>query len=789
MRRIIYTFIFIYVTASTIIAQKSVGEWNTYLAYNIAMKVAEGNNHVFTVADGSLYSYSKEDNSVRHYTKQTGLSDSGIDHIIFNPEVNTLLITYSNGNIDLLGDYGIYNLSYLLDNSNVTNKTINSIYLYKEYAYLATDFGIIVLNMDPNKKEIKDTYKLNKKVNSVTINDNYIYAATSSGILKASLDANLLDYNEWDSYQLAPSEFEFDQDSISQICFFQNSLCFFANQKYNKGIYYEQADKTVKSLLINNSLTNMVFQNNKLMPYTNTQLYIYSSLTERDVINAGIVYGVSSLKDPNTFWIASGVNGLKGIQKKNNQYEVVVEGLNDQTIYPKRNYNYYMTTYENQLYIVGGDRWTDRKFRQGTLMIYDNEKWFNLDETTIKIIISDEKNKIEYPSDYTGIAIDPKEPSHYYVSSYGEGIIEFKDNQYVQLFNHKNSTLSTIYPTGGDRAQQRYIRIGSVTFDKNGNLWATNCGVQDVLKVLKADGTWTSFNFSNTDNFTNVPLADKITITSDNRKWINVPYGYKSGILIFDDGGTIDDTSDDQARFISTFSDINGTIDASGYFCITEDKNGQVWIGTNRGPIYCANPKAKLEEIRCSRVIRPADEINDVPYNFLDGEQINAIAVDGGNRKWIATQSSGVFLVSEDGMETIENFTTTNSPLPSNQINSLAINQLTGEVFIGTEKGLVSYMGDATEGKEDYSDVYAYPNPVRPEHNDHVTIVGLMNDSNVKITDLKGNIIYQGKSAGGTFTWDCRSRKGGRVATGVYLVFSATPEAKESVVTKIMVVK
>lgn len=181
-------------------------------------------------------------------------------------------------------------------------------------------------------------------------------------------------------------------------------------------------------------------------------------------------------------------------------------------------------------------------------------------------------------------------------------------------------------------------------------------------------------------------MADKITITSDNRKWINVPYGYKSGILIFDDGGTIDDTSDDQARFISTFSDINGTIDASGYFCITEDKNGQVWIGTNRGPIYCANPKAKLEEIRCSRVIRPADEINDVPYNFLDGEQINAIAVDGGNRKWIATQSSGVFLVSEDGMETIENFTTTNSPLPSNQINSLAINQLTGEVFIGTEK-------------------------------------------------------------------------------------------------------
>lgn len=784
MRKIIYTLISIYLIISTITAQKSVGEWNTYLAYNIAMKVAEGNNHVFTVADGSLYSYNKDDKSITYYTKQTGLSDNNINNIIFNLEVNTLLITYTNGNIDLLGDYGIYNLSYLLDNSSVTNKTINNIYLYKEYAYLATDFGIIVLNMDKNKKEIKDTYKLNKKVYSVAINGNNIYAATSGGILYASLDSNLLDYNEWHSYSLSSSEF--DQDSISQICFFQNTLCFFANQTNNKGIYYEQSDKTIKSLLKDNNLTNMILQNNKLMPYTNTQLYIYSSLTERDVVNAGIVYGVSSLKDPNTFWIASGVYGLKGIEKKNNQYGVVVEGLNDQTIYPKRNYNYYMTTYDNKLYIVGGDRWTDRKWRQGTLMIYDNEKWFNLDETTVKVSTS---NFSDYSHDYTGIAINPKDPSHYYVSTYGEGIIEFKDNQFIQIFNHKNSLLSTINPDGDDRAQYTYIRIGSVTFDKNGNLWATNCGVQDVLKVLKADGTWVSLNLSNADNFATVPLADKITITSDNRKWINVPYGYKSGILIFDDGGTIDDTSDDQARFISTFSDINGTIDASGYFCITEDKNGQVWIGTNRGPIYCTNPKAKLEEIRCSRIIRPADEINDVPYNFLDGEQINAIAVDGGNRKWIATQSSGVFLVSEDGMETIENFTTANSPLPSNQINSLTINQLTGEVFIGTENGLVSYMGDATEGKEDYSNVYAYPNPVRPEHSDRVTIVGLMNDSNVKITDLRGNIIYQGKSAGGTFTWDCRSRKGGRVATGVYLVLSATPEAKESVVTKIMVVK
>ncbi|WP_293715092.1 two-component regulator propeller domain-containing protein [uncultured Parabacteroides sp.] len=775
MRRIVYTLLLICITVPYIIAQKSVGEWNTYLAYYTTTKITEGNNHVYAVADGSLYSYNKEDNSITHYSRQTGLSDNDIDHIIFNPEVNTLLITYSNGNIDLLGENGVYNLSYLLDNSSVTNKTINNIYLYKEFAYLSTDFGIIVLNM--NKKEVKDTYKLNKVIYSVAINNDHIYAASATGLIYASLDSNLLDYNEWSTYTLSSSEF--DIDSISQICFFQNNLCLFANQntKNKRGIYHQQADGTVRSLLKNDDLKDMVLQNNKLMSYTNSDLYIYSSLTDKDVVNVGIINNVTSLKSPNTFWIASGSNGIKGIQKKNNNYEVVLSNTNNDTEYPKRNYNYFMTTHENKLLVIGGGRWTDRSGRPGTFMEYEDGKWYNFDENEIN-------KKFRYFWDYTGIAVDPKDPEHYFISSYGEGIAELKDKEAIQLYTYKNSALDTVVGNGLNPFD--YTRIGGITFDKAGNLWATNCEVSKVLKVLKTDGTWASFKFN---DFMNVRMADKITITSDNRKWINVPYGNESGILIFDDNGTIDDTNDDEHRYIKSFSDINGTIDASGYFCITEDKNGQVWIGTNRGPIYCANPKAKLEEIRCSRVIRPADEINDVPYNFLDGEQINAIAVDGGNRKWIATQSSGVFLVSEDGMETIENFTTTNSPLPSNQINSLAINQLTGEVFIGTEKGLVSYMGDATEGKEDYSDIYAYPNPVRPEHNDHVTIVGLMNDSNVKITDLKGNIIYQGKSAGGTFTWDCRSRKGGRVATGVYLVFSATPEAKESVVTKIMVVK
>ncbi|MCS2890646.1 PorZ beta-propeller-like domain-containing protein [Parabacteroides faecis] len=314
MKRIIYTLLLLYIVIFNTSAQKSVGEWSTYLAYYTTTKIAEANNHVYAVADGSLYSYNKEDNSITHYSKQTGLSDSDINFIIFNPEVNTLLITYSNGNIDLLSDSGIYNLSYLLDNSNITDKTINNIYLNKELAYLSTNFGIIVLNMA--KKEIKDTYKLNKKVYSVVIDTDHIYAATAAGLIFASLDSNLLDYNEWKNYTLSSSEF--GTESIRQIGLFKNNLCFLADpsDKSKTGIYYQESNGTVKNLLKNRDLKQMIIQNNKLITYTYSELYIYSSFTDRDVVNAVVINDIASLKDPNTFWIASGTNGIKGIREK-----------------------------------------------------------------------------------------------------------------------------------------------------------------------------------------------------------------------------------------------------------------------------------------------------------------------------------------------------------------------------------------------------------------------------------------------------------------------------------------
>lgn len=778
MRNLLFISLWLCLCAVSGFAQQ-IGSWKSYLSYYNTTQVAEGNNYVFAATnDGALYSYGKEDASVAFHSRLTGLSDNDTCQIGYNPEVNTLLIAYRNGNIDLLGEKGVYNLPYLKNNTTIQNKSVNHISFHKQYAYLATAFGILVINME--KQEITDTYKLNKSTYASCIKGNEIYAATSVGLFTCSLSANLLDINNWKSYTLnAPG---INEKDIVNLYVFKDRLCFHVK---NQGIYYEETDHTVKNLLKNAYLKDMHVANDRLIAWSETTLYVCASLGTPafyDLKAIGTIQNVSFLKENDTYWVATGTNGLIGIRTQGDKsYEPVVANLIQTDESPKRNLDYFLTTYENKLYVAGGDRGTNRLFRPGTLMIYDQEKWFNFDEQEVR------KQAGIQARDYTGVAIDPNDPAHYFVSTYGEGLLEFKDNQFIKLYNDANSSLQTAV-----KGDHTYIRIGGIAFDKDGNLWMNNCSVQDILKVLKTDGSWVKMAVR--DKITDVNMLDKILITSWGDKWINIPYGDYSGLFVFNENKTLDDPSDDRYEHFGAFYRKNGEIiDVSGCYSLAQDKNKDIWIGTNRGLLFCPSSVAQKattapESVYYTQIIRSDEDGNPLGY-FLDGEKVKAIAVDGGNRKWIGTETSGVFLINENGSETLENFTTGNSPLPSDEILSIAIDDATGEVFFGTRKGLVSYQGEASAGKENYSEVYAYPNPVKPEFADQVTITGLMADSNVKITDLSGNLIYQAKSLGGQLTWNCRNSKGQRVATGIYLVLAATPEAKESVVTKIMIVK
>ncbi len=775
MRRLFLTLTCHFLVLTAILAQ-SVGTWTTYLSYYTTTKVAEGRDEVYALANGALYSYGKEDGRVRFLSRQTGLSDTGISHIAYNDEVDALLIVYENGNLDLSRSSGIYNLPFLSTATNIQDKGINSINFEGERAYLSGQFGVMVVDMRRN--EIAETYRLNQSVYSTCIHEGMIYAATDNGLLRASLENNLLDPGSWSAFPLNTDLFE--DTLVRQIRSFDGCLCLLVQ---GQGVYTRDASGNITPLCLERYMIDMKTEGGQLYAFTSVNSYIYSALDHRIHVGTGTTNDISNRSGGETYWVAAGEMGLRGLRVDHATSQVTIEiaDLILPTDSPKRNYCDFMVSDRGRLLVCGGGRWADRFNRPGTFMTYHDGLWTNYDESEIA-----EQSGLRF-SDVTSAAIDPNDTTRYFVSTWGEGVFEFKNDQFVKLHNTTNSTLATL--SAVNPSSLNYTRVDGLIFDKEGNLWMNNTAVGSCIKILKADGTWGELGGNAYSMLYNQGVVDKLLITSRGHKWVNTVRGSNTGITVFDDKGTIDDTSDDVVNHFTLFPDNNGAaISVSGYFSMAEDQDGNIWLGTNRGPIICPVPDRAINDpdhVYCTRLIR---ELNGANTYFLDNVQVNVIAIDGGNRKWLGTEGAGVFVVSPDGSETIENFTTDNSPLLSNVVNSLAIDQATGEVFIGTDNGIISYMGEATEGAESYSDVYAYPNPVRPQYGDKVTITGLMADSNVKITDIAGHLIYQSRSLGGQLTWNCRGSNGRRVASGVYLVLAATPDGDESVVTKIVVV-
>ncbi|MDR2469488.1 MAG: T9SS type A sorting domain-containing protein [Tannerella sp.] len=750
-----------------------IGEWQSHLATGNTTAIAESPNQVFALANGTLYSYGKADARVTVHSRQTGLSDTDVKWIGYSSAAKTLLVIYTNGNIDLLSDDGLYNLPFLKNSTTIRDREVYSVAFHNEDAYVAAKFGITVIRL--NRKEIAETYRLDRAVYAVCLWQNAIYAATDGGLLRASLSDNLSDAGNWHEQPLNSSAF--DGKNIRQMCEFEGMLCM---RDQNSGVCYLTPGGEVKTLAARSGLTGMKLLAGRLALHTSTGLFLYESLSRFETVGATTVNDVAGLTNDGTLWLAAGAGGLTGLKRKaENSYETTVSSLNLES--PKRNLAQFLMFTDGKLWIAGGGRSkTDRYYNPGTLTVLHNGQWHNYDETQVTL-------KTGYNcQDYTAVITDPDDGSHFFVATCGDGLLEFKNNEFAQRYDLNNSALQATFPGTGFN---RYVRIQGMAYDSQKNLWMTNSEVNNGIVILKSDGTWTSLYYP---GVTKAYFVDQILITSRGDKWVNVPHSSNStGVLVFNDRNTLDNPADDQSHFFTGFkSGSGGMIDATAYYCMAEDRKGEIWIGTNKGPIICPSPGRALENpdnFYCNQIIR-TNPANGEPYYFLNGQEVHAIAVDGGNRKWIGTSSSGLYLVTPDGAETVHHFDVNNSPLYSNNILSLAINHETGEVFIGTDKGLISYRAEATASADNFQNIYAWPNPVRPAVDSQVVITGLMTDTSVKITDISGNLIYQGRSAGGQMVWNCRNHSGRIVATGVYIVIVSTPGG-ESAVTKIAVVQ
>jgi hypothetical protein len=328
---------------------------------------------------------------------------------------------------------------------------------------------------------------------------------------------------------------------------------------------------------------------------------------------------------------------------------------------------------------------------------------------------------------------------------------------------------------------RNYVRICGLAFDRNDNLWLTQSGVPNSIKVLNKDGSWTVLPYT-----IDAPTIGDIIITQSGIKWIILPRGH--GLFVLDDNNTPSDFNDDLYRKIMVRDQDGKSL--PNIYSIAEDLDGNVWIGTDKGPVVYYDPDRVItEDVNAYRIMISRNDGSGLADYLLGTETITSIAVDGGNRKWFGSNSSGAFLVSGDGKELIHNYNESNSPLLSNLISSIAIDEITGEVWIGTNKGVITVREVATLGGDDMNNIYAFPNPVRETFEGDVTVTGLLRNTNVKITDLSGNLVYETKSTGGQATWDLTAYNGIRVSTGVYLIFCTNEDGSQTAITKLLVVR
>ncbi len=764
MKKTIFSLLYFLITSVTS-AQMAIGEWQTHLAYNNVTQTAPAGNLIYALSDGALFSYNTEDQSISLFNKVNLLSDTGISYIKYSGIHNTLIIVYKNSNIDLLTNESIYNIPDFMNKTMSQDKTLNSINIVGDYAYFSTNFGILILNL--KKKEISNTYVLNKKVYSSVVKDNVIYAATADGLFSGKLTDNLLDANNW----VLTNSIVFNQLAI-----FDNKII--GCQPYN-GIYSFDNNSLELTSLISGNYSYMEVFDNKLIAGNGNSIAIFDHYNSVKYMDLDDNFNhLSYTKSNDLYWGSNGDKGLNGYKLNNNKLEKTVSSIIPDS--PKRNLPYYMTFTNNRLLICGGGMDYDRLNNPGTIMMMENNKWYNFQEEGIKNITG-----LDY-KDITSIIQDPNNTEHHFASCGGEGVYEFMDRKFVKLYSINNSSLQTIFPN--ESYKLNYVRTNGLQYDKNHNLWVLNSYVDSVINVLKDDGKWISFYHP---ELIGKPTFERIIFDKRGWAWIT-SMRYEPGVFCFNTNGTLEDTSDDKTKFIGSFINQDGTnLGRLKILSIAEDKDGAIWIGTEKGPIVIYNPtKFFDDDFYCTQIKVPRNDGTNLADFLLSNERINAICIDGGNRKWIGTESNGIFLLSEDGLETINHFTTENSPLLSNKIQSLALNQKTGELFIGTDQGLISYMSDATEGENTFSETaHAFPNPVKPDYTGLITITGLIRDSNVKITDINGNLIFAGTSVGGQFTWNGRNSKGRRVASGVYLVLAADAEGKEGIATKILIIK
>ena len=766
-----YFFIF-FLTAFNILYLKAqkIGDWTSYLPYQSGITVAQSESKIYYGTEWSIVQIDKEDFSSKRISKVDGLSDIGVKEIEFDDTNDQLIIAYTNGNIDFLKDQEVINLPNIKLNTDlIGTKSVNNINVSGDMIYLSTGFGLVTISS--NDLLFGSTTFTDIPVQESVIFEDQIFISTDEGVFFAPSDGseNLIDFSLWhhidESFGL-PILY-----SSSGISVYEDQLYFVADDKlfrWDNGrlteIWTSPSDNISLGFLSSDGdfLMLGVIGNDRRgdVFFYDGQTFLKSGNGCNDVIQDVIQDQFGRV------WYADEYGGFRITE--NIQSDCQHLNFNSPLSHEVSD----IAIRDNEVYVASGgvkDNY-DYSFTRSGYYFLKNRDWQNINQDN-EIFIK-ENDLLNF------LKIKPHpNKEELYIGTYWGGLLKVDEAaEILTLFDESNSAL---LGTIGDEQRER---ITGLQFDLENNLWVTSFGSPRPLALLDEDGQWTNFSLGSNKNL--------IDVVQDEFGYLWIPaFGNNGGCYVFDPGSDLAASGDDNWRFI-TSSSSNMTTNVVNTVAV--DLDGAVWIGTAEGPIIfdCGSDPFDLASCSGDRVKVLQDSI--VAFLLAD-QDILSIEVDGANQKWFGTRN-GIFVQSPDGEEEIYRFTVDNSPLFDNRIRDLAFNKESGELMIGTDRGLQSFKTPSTEGKPIHLDteVLVFPNPVQPNYDGPIAVKGLVRDALVKITDINGNLVTEVRAQGGQAVWNGEDISGRKVQTGVYLIFSTDDKAfdrPDSYVTKVMVIR
>lgn len=769
--------LFVVLLFSLVAKATGVGEWNLYLAYHNALFNQPVGEEIFANFDGNLLSYRPADEAVKLYSKVDGLKGKNILQMGYSETEKCLVLVYDDFLIDLVyPEKGNIVTLPQIKQAGTDGLQAYPLFVDGKNAVMAVGKGLVHISLE--RQEIAGYYVLDEEIKSAALYKDILYAGTEKTLYTCSVKGNPLDKNEWKATKSA---------ALQRFMTCGNVLYGFIEKEVANGLstgLWMIDGESFKQ--ITGTFFPLAFaQKGKLVVADGNQVQLYDAkqpTVAESKINFENRWNSISRSADGTLWASNGEKGLQAYKISGNALKI--QGSPIGNYGPRRDLCYFMR-YEGDRLLIAGGRLDPYGYLHypGTIISREDNKWTYFQEEGIE-----DKTGVPY-RDITSIAQDPKDPSHHFASAGGTGLYEFKNGKFVKHYSTHNSPLES----AASKGNPLYVRIDGVNYDAVGNLWMVDNNQRDtVIRVRRPNGSWTGFYF---EAIKGAPTCEKTLIDQKGRFWMasrRTTNSHDAGLFCLDYNGTLDNKKDDVAAYRTSFTNQDGkNYRINGVYALAEENDGSIWVGTQVGLFLIQNPDSwSSSDFYVTQVKVPRNDGTNYADYLLDGVSISAIAIDGAGRKWIGTESNGLYLVSKDGTQVLEHFEAENSPLLSNYIYSIAPDSRTGEIMIGTDKGLCSYQSQATEPAESLNknNVKVYPNPVRPEYHGDVHVTGLTDNAEVKVVSTSGQVVASGRSVGGSFVWNACGLDGARVGTGVYYLMIATADGKKGIAAKVVVI-